>query len=517
MRLYSTAFLLASASLFPAQTPQAQAPFDEPARLPCPVLMVHGLSGDPSSWGEFVNLMTSDWGWQDGGHLAYCLNGDGSDATSTLAEVLPFTDLPAGYADVFSINFECTPGGTCYNSYVANEDGVFSGQAAAAKQGLAMADAILEILESTGENEIVLVGHSMGGLAIREYLQSPEYWPPSDLSDPESAPHHHISKVVTSGTPHAGSNFSVGWLEDLGDPFGVDIEQRSDAVRDLRTDYSYSGAPGVYLFGGEESDATMWDFLFLDFWNVDVNCDGDEDDSIVGLNNRGLPADIEYACITSYDDLVVSAYSSDALITFYDPPFRERFFVNGIFHLDLNDAHYHTLRALDEPDAPATAYSITAGTSYLAALSPQGTDAAQAADRDVYRLELTDASIMALATIDLPANATFGWHSAGIFTPWNGADHIELLAGTHYFQVEATVVDIVSSYSFELSATAPPSACPEDINGDGLISTIDVLISLSEFGCVVDEFTACAADIDGDGSVSVIDLLAILGSFGLPC
>ena len=517
MRLYSTAFLFSVAGCLVSQFVDAQPTLNDPARLPCPVLMVHGLSGDPSTWSEFVNLMTSDWGWQDGGHLAYCLNGDGSNVTSTLAEVVPFTDLPVGYADVFSINFECTPGGTCYNSYVANEDGVFSGQAAIAKQGLAMADAILEILESTGENEIVLVGHSMGGLAIREYLQSPEYWPPSDLSDPESAPHHHVSKVVTSGTPHAGSNFSVGWLEDLGDPIGFDIEQRSDAVRDLRSSYVYSGDPGVYLFGGEESDATMDDFLLLDFWNVDVNCDGDEDDSIVGLNEQSLPEDVEYALITSYDDLVVSAYSSDALVSFYDPPFRERFFVNGIFHLELNNAHYHTLRALDEPDTTATAYTIQTDQWYLAALSPQGTDAGQSSDRDVFQLQLAYPSTLTLSTIDLPTETTYGWHSEGGFTPWSGDAPIDLPSGTHYFQIEATVVDLVSSYSFALGAVETTGSCPEDLNGDGFITTVDVLIGLADYGCIVSEANSCSADIDGDGIVSVVDLLTILGSFGLPC
>ena len=71
-----------------------------------------------------------------------------------------------------------------------------------------------------------------------------------------------------------------------------DIEQRSDAVRDLRTSYFYSGDPGVFLFGGLESDGTLWDFLFQDFWNVDVNCNGQEGDLIVGLNQKLLPDDL---------------------------------------------------------------------------------------------------------------------------------------------------------------------------------------------------------------------------------
>ena len=102
----------------------------------------------------------------------------------------------------------------------------------------------------------------------------------------------------------------VGWLEDLGDLFGFDIEQRSDAVRDLRTSYFYSGEPGVFLFGGQEDDSAMWDFLFQDFWNVDINCNGQEGDAIVGLNQKPLPDDLEFAFITSYSDGVVSTFSS---------------------------------------------------------------------------------------------------------------------------------------------------------------------------------------------------------------
>lgn len=216
------------------------------ARLPLPVLFLHGMSGDASSWGEMATLLANDAGLTEGESLRYCLNGDGADGTSTLDEVLPFTALPSGHADFFRINFECNAAGNCWSNTASNSDGIFSGQAAAAKQGLAVADAIAEILDATGAPEIVLVGHSMGGLAAREYLQNPEYWP----VDAEGFAHHRVAKLVTSGTPHNGSNFSVGWLEDLGDLFGYDIEQRSDAVRDLRTSYYYSGDPGVFLLVG---------------------------------------------------------------------------------------------------------------------------------------------------------------------------------------------------------------------------------------------------------------------------
>ena len=56
-------------------------------------------------------------------------------------------------------------------------------------------------------------------------------------------------------------------------------------------------------------------------------------------------------------------------------------------------------------------------------------------------------------------------------------------------------------------------SCLLDLNGDALITVSDILILLSEFGCL----SGCSADIDGDGSVTVSDVLALLGGFGSDC
>ena len=56
-------------------------------------------------------------------------------------------------------------------------------------------------------------------------------------------------------------------------------------------------------------------------------------------------------------------------------------------------------------------------------------------------------------------------------------------------------------------------ACQLDLNGDALITVSDVLVLLSEFGCITD----CTADVSGDGLVTVADVLAMLGAFGSDC
>ena len=488
------------------------------ARLPLPVLFLHGMSGDASSWGEMATLLSNEAGLTEGQELRYCLNGDGSDGSSTLDEVLPFTALTAGHADFFRINFECNASGTCWSNSASNSDGIFSGQAAAAKQGLAVADAVAEILDATGAPEIVLVGHSMGGLAAREYLQNPEYWP----VDEQGIAHHRVAKLVTSGTPHNGSNFSVGWLEDLGDLFGFDIEQRSDAVRDLRTSYYYSGDPGVFLFGGLEDNWVLWDFLFQNFWNVDVNCNGNTGDNIVGLNQKTLADDLEFAFITSYDDGIVSAFSSDAVTTMYNPTHRERFFVNGVFHTSMNDELGLTLQGMDEPDDIATAYPISSGQTIMGFSSPQGTDAPYPTeDRDVYALEVLEHSIATLDTLWFGSDlieAIWLDEQGGFLGDALSADGVSLEAGIAHLRITTMPTGAVTNHLFAAEFTPAPAPCPEDLDNSGLITASDVLLALSQFGCSADEVPeGCSSDVDGDGIVGVNDILAVLSMFGSPC
>ena len=58
-----------------------------------------------------------------------------------------------------------------------------------------------------------------------------------------------------------------------------------------------------------------------------------------------------------------------------------------------------------------------------------------------------------------------------------------------------------------------PNNCPEDLNGDGLISVADILLLLSDFGCSSD----CEADLNEDGATNVNDILQILAAFGQEC
>ncbi|MDY7109152.1 MAG: C25 family cysteine peptidase, partial [Planctomycetota bacterium] len=60
----------------------------------------------------------------------------------------------------------------------------------------------------------------------------------------------------------------------------------------------------------------------------------------------------------------------------------------------------------------------------------------------------------------------------------------------------------------EIWGVEPSGGCPEDLNGDGVVNTADLLILLENWG------TAGDGDIDGDGEVDTADLLALLSAWG---
>jgi hypothetical protein len=56
-------------------------------------------------------------------------------------------------------------------------------------------------------------------------------------------------------------------------------------------------------------------------------------------------------------------------------------------------------------------------------------------------------------------------------------------------------------------------ACPGDMDNDGVVTVADMLLVLTDFGCVGN----CPMDINGDGSTNVTDVLLVLSAFGTVC
>jgi len=355
-------------------TPLGVSDRDEaPQHFPYPILFIHGLIGCADSWIDFYNSALSQ-GWSYGGHVRFNLNSDNNFFYSNIfsasqSDVKDFnTNLPA--ADFYLVNFNCGLDGTSYSTNYNTP--TQSNQAAIVKQGLALKLAVKRILDATGKDKVILMGHSMGGLAARQYLQNSNLW--------QADGKHHIAKIVTTGTPHGGSNASFPGISGF---YGVD--ESSDAVRDLRRSYFYSGDPGVYLFGGAENESVMNDLL-AGFYNYDVNCNGAESNIISGLNQKSMPSDLDFACIFSdYNldplggDLVVG--TTEAQLKSYYNILCETFEIN-VPHTNMPKNTKVNVEGLDEPDYYDLSYKIEPNTTYNGFITKQAPDAEYAIDYD---------------------------------------------------------------------------------------------------------------------------------------
>ncbi|MCH8165871.1 MAG: hypothetical protein IH889_09715 [Planctomycetes bacterium] len=59
-----------------------------------------------------------------------------------------------------------------------------------------------------------------------------------------------------------------------------------------------------------------------------------------------------------------------------------------------------------------------------------------------------------------------------------------------------------------------PEVNPADLNQDGIVGIVDLLILLAAWGPCPDPPEPCPADLDGDGTVGILDLLILLASWG---
>ncbi|MFY9308026.1 MAG: alpha/beta fold hydrolase [Bacteroidia bacterium] len=350
-------------------------------KLPYPIIFVHGLNSNSTTWDSTTNWMEAQYGLSFGGRFDFCLNYDAdyyvanknfNDSNADMA--LFVSNIVAG--DYYYVNFDVSTEGLVSPGYWDNGF-VRSNQSAIAKQGVAVKWAVERVLQETGRDKVILMGHSMGGLASREYLQNPENWQADGRT--------HVAKLVTTGTPHGGSNstaYNLGFL--------VGLDEETEAVRDLRRSYYYSEDSGVFLYGGREemTDSTMDDNLGVDFYNVDVNCDGVTGQDIVGLNEKSLHKDWDFAGIVGncdgcwaedggVGDGVVNTYCAN-LNNFYPELNAETFYYNAPayaeIHTVLPGLNSENMLGLDEPDKFELAYKIEVNKNYTGFITMQAVE-----------------------------------------------------------------------------------------------------------------------------------------------
>jgi pimeloyl-ACP methyl ester carboxylesterase len=408
--------------------------------IPYPIIFVHGLNSNDQTW---ISLLTwlDLYGWSFGGRMDFCLNYDGNLSTSLLTnDIHDFTMLSnLNVGDYYTVNFDVNTNGTLYNNIYE------SNQAAIVKQGKALQAAIKHVLDKTGSDKVILVGHSMGGLASREYLQNPSNW--------QTDGKHHVAKLLTLGTPHGGSDqWTLAGLL-------TGIDGYSEAVRDLRWQYS-NGYSGVYLFGGSENNISS-----IGFNNIDVNCNGLIGDNIIGLNQKNLPIDLVYTCIIGTGGLTgdgLVAASSANLNNYYNVS-ADTFLVDAI-HTNLPKEIEVNINGLDEPTNFQQAYRIGLDTLYYGLITNQSQANNYTDDYDNYFVNVATKSSVNINVANIPVSQLsveiYDQTYKSIFVKYSKSlsqidTTVTLLQGKYYLVVQATP-DIHSwwfPYSIKLHST----------------------------------------------------------------
>lgn len=222
-----------------------------PAQSVHPVLLVHGLWSDCSTWDGVVG-----------------------DLESSQFVEAPSLFFWAGRADP-TLYRECraTRGGptirldqlqTEGDAYVRATAGLLGKSVVArltfsssdgqtfAEQGRQVNAAVRRLREMTGASKVLLVGHSMGGLAARAYVQSPAY-------------RGDVSTIMTIVTPHAGSGLGDIVVSSLPPMCRIGTwlkNMRTDApaVRYLLPDSRELRQlnDGLGVYGGMPVDVSVW-------------------------------------------------------------------------------------------------------------------------------------------------------------------------------------------------------------------------------------------------------------------
>lgn len=389
-------------SIFPLKTPVANSTFRLfESKLPYPIIFVHGLNSSSETWNTSTDYYDSQYAFTYGGRFDFCLNADGNNITTNKnffptpgADIAAFETFVVN-GDYYYVNFNVNPNGAVGTTVLSN-------QSAIAKQGTALKKTIERVLSITGKDKVILVGHSMGGLAAREYVQNEENW--------QADNQHHVAKILTLGTPHGGSNASDNAFAFLT---GTDV--RSEAIRDLKTTYYYSGEGSRFLFGGVEiqNNTNMNDNNSSpDFYNVDINCNEILGETIIGLNQRPIDQLIDFSCVIGRitggtTDGVVAEPSSN-FNHFYPTltyPAKLYYYVSGFDfienHTELPDYPFQMMQGLDEPNVKELAYQINTNKNYIGYTTIQNP---VAADQDYFKFTVTE-NVEAVVSISNIATA----------------------------------------------------------------------------------------------------------------
>ena len=198
---------------------------------PYPVIFIHGIASSADTWIPFRDYLINSAGWTFGGIPAYNPGTKTVDIScpSDLSLLATCTGDAGDAGDFYTLNFSDNQG----LSFDV--------------QGGELAAIIKAVLAANpGKTKVLLVGHSTGGLAAREYLQGLA----RELNAVTTIPYREdVAKLITVGTPHQGSFwaeachnqfdiFDISGNVGICDLLPLHIDPNSIAVEDLQPNSS---------------------------------------------------------------------------------------------------------------------------------------------------------------------------------------------------------------------------------------------------------------------------------------
>ena len=141
-----------------------------------------------------------------------------------------------------------------------------------------------------------------------------------------------------------------------------------------------------------------------------------------------------------------------------------------------------------------------------------------AALENPFFIEVQDANGAAVVGVSVTYTVTSGGGTlsvTSIMTDEHGRAHSTLTLGPELGAntVEVSADGVESTVTFYAIADAESPSIPVDVNGDGSVNILDLVLVASELG---NTGADSPADVNGDGVVNILDLVLVAGAFGNP-
>ncbi|MCE9539207.1 MAG: T9SS type A sorting domain-containing protein, partial [Bacteroidetes bacterium] len=259
---------------------------------------------------------------------------------------------------------------------------------------------------------------------------------------------------------------------------------------------------GIYLYGGlelQDNNLHMDDnstYNGIDFYNVDVNCNGIIGETIIGLNYKSISNDLDFACIIGECDGCLDGTDPSDGVVRSDCANLKNYYnlnINQVFnlfyfnssgtveiHTDLPMQNYQNMQGLDEPNEYVLAYHIYFDTLYSGFITVQPTGG-YPYDYDDFKFSVSEPSKLSISIsninlLDLVARIIdLAGNVVGSIVHSDGGASInftqELNAGDYFLEIYGvpTSISYLSPYNFKIQKTSVVSVLENSENANKIV------------------------------------------------